>query len=106
MKALKKSIRILLVTAFWIGVWALAAWGVGKPLLLPSPAAVAVKLWELMQTANFYLVTLNSLSNVAVGILFAILGGTLFALLTHRCKPLKELIFPLMTVIKSTPVAS
>ncbi|MBR3894953.1 MAG: ABC transporter permease subunit [Clostridia bacterium] len=106
MKALKKAARILLVAAFWIGVWALAAWGVGKPLLLPSPVAVAGKLWELMQTAEFYLVTLNSLSNVAIGILFAILGGSLLAILTFRSRLLRELILPLMTVIKSTPVAS
>lgn len=103
---LKKIIRTLLVAAFWIGVWAIAAWGVGKPLLLPSPAEVAVKLWELMQTAEFYLITLNSLSNVAFGILSAILLGSLLAILTFRSRLLRELVLPLMTVIKSTPVAS
>lgn len=106
MKRFQKIVRILLVAAFWIGVWALASWGVGKPVLLPSPAEVAVCLWGLMRSVDFYRITFHSLSNVAVGIFFAVFGGTLLAILTSRVGFLRELTLPLMTVMKATPVAS
>ncbi|MBO5294846.1 MAG: ABC transporter permease subunit [Clostridia bacterium] len=106
MKILRRILRILLIAAFWIGVWAFASWRVGKPLLLPSPAAVAARLWELMQTAEFYRTALNSLWNIVTGILIAVLGGSLLAVLTSRIKLLREVLLPIMTVIKTTPVAS
>lgn len=106
MKILRRILRILLIAAFWIGVWAFASWRVGKPLLLPSPAAVAARLWELMQTAEFYRTALNSLWNIVTGILIAVLGGSLLAVLTSRIKLLREVLLPIMTVIKATPVAS
>ena len=53
MKQLRRIGRILLIAAFWLGLWAIASWGVGKPLLLPSPAAVFVRLFELAQTKAF-----------------------------------------------------
>ena len=106
MKILKRCVKILLIAAFWLVVWSLAAWGVGKPLLFPAPLAVLKRLLELMTTASFYTITARSLWNVLSGILFALLGGCLLAMLTSRLKPMRELIFPLMTVIKATPVAS
>lgn len=106
MKILRRILRILLIAAFWIGVWAFASWRVGKPLLLPSPTAVATRLWELMQTAEFYRTALNSLWNIITGILIAVLGGSLLAVLTSRIRLLREVLLPIMTVIKATPVAS
>ena len=106
MKATKRLVRILLIAAFWIGIWALVAWGVGKPALFPSPASVAVRLCELVCTPAFYLVTLTSLYNVLLGILLAIFFACLTAILTSHVKSIRELIQPLMAVIKATPVAS
>lgn len=106
MKQLRRICRILLIAAFWIGLWAVASWGVGKPLLLPSPAAVFSRLFELAQTAEFYTVVGNSLWNVLSGILVAVLGGCLLGVLTSHVPLLRDLLLPVMTVIKATPVAS
>lgn len=106
MKLLKRACRILLILAFWIGVWAFAAWRIGKPLLFPSPLAVVKRLGELIQTKEFYLITASSLWNIVSGILIAVLCGSLLAVLTSRLRLLRELILPIMTVIKATPVAS
>ena len=106
MKIFKRICRILLILAFWIGVWAIAAAAVGKPLLFPSPLSVAKRLLELLGTAEFYLVTAISLKNVLVGITVAVLGGAALALITSRVSILREAILPVMTVIKATPVAS
>ena len=106
MKILRRCVRILLIAVFWLGIWAVAAWIVEKPLLFPSPFAVLKRMGELMTTAEYYAVTARSLFNILSGILIAVVGGALLSLLTSRLKLLRELILPLMTVIKATPVAS
>ena len=106
MKLFQRICRILLIAAFWIGLWAFAAWRVGKPLLVPSPAAVLTRLLELAQTKEFYTVVGNSLWNVLSGILIAVLGGCLLAFVTAHFRLLRDLLLPIMTAIKATPVAS
>ena len=106
MKHLWRVCRILLVAAFWIALWAFSAWRVGKPLLFPSPLAVLTRLWELAQTKEFYTVVGNSLWSVLSGILIAVLLGSILSALTAHVKVLRDLLLPIMTVIKATPVAS
>lgn len=106
MKYLNRIFRVVLILLFWIGVWWLAAWRVGKPLLFPSPLPVVERLAEMMRTAEFYRITANSLLNVLKGILIAVLGGCILSAITSRIKLLREAVLPLMTVIKATPVAS
>lgn len=102
----KRCVRVLLIAAFWLGIWALASHCVGKPLLFPSPFAVFKRLGELMTTAEYYAITARSLWNILSGILIAILGGCLLAVLTSRVELLRQALLPAMTVIKATPVAS
>lgn len=106
MKILKKIGRVLLVAAFWIAVWALAAHKFGKPLLFPSPASVLKTLAELLQTKEFYIVTATSLINILSGTLLAVLSASVLAMATARFRILRDLIYPVMAVVKATPVAS
>ncbi len=106
MKILKKILYWTLIIAFWVGLWAVAAWHVGKPLLFPTPWAVLVRLFELLGTKTFYEVTATSIGNITAGIIFALILGCVLALLSSRIKPLRDLCLPVMTVIKATPVAS
>ena len=106
MKLLKKATLLFFSVAFWIGVWWIASLKMGKPLLLPSPLDVATTLGSLLGTADFYLVTARSLCNVMLGILIATLMGVALSLITSHVSFLRQLLLPLMTVIKATPVAS
>ncbi len=106
MKILKKIGRALLVAAFWIAVWALAAHRFGKPLLFPSPLSVLKTLGELLQTKEFYVATGNSLGNILLGTFSAILCACILAVITSRIRFIRELIYPVMAVVKATPVAS
>lgn len=100
-------LRVILVTAFWLGVWAIASWKTADySVLFPSPAAVAKTLWKMLGTAEYYRTVLRSFRNVAAGIVVSVAGGVLLAFLTWRVRPVRDLILPLMTVIKATPVAS
>lgn len=106
MKTLKKIGRALLVAAFWLGVWALAAHRFGKPLLFPSPLSVLETLGKLLVTKEFYLITAKSIGSILFGTLSAIICACVLALVTARIRFIRDLIHPVMAVVKATPVAS
>lgn len=105
-KNFKKIGRALLVTAFWLSVWAIAAYRFGKPLLFPSPVSVLKTLIELLGTKEFYLATGNSLANILLGTVSAILCACILVIITSRIHFVRDLIHPVMAVVKATPVAS
>lgn len=101
-----KVLRRLAVIAFWLAVWQLAAAAVGKELLLPGPPAVMKKLIELASAETFWCTLARSILRVLTGILSAVVLGVLAGLLTHKSRLARELLSPIMTLLKSTPVAS
>ncbi len=101
-----KICRILLAAAFWVFVWWLAASRYGKPLLFPSPKEVFPTLWNMLQTSEFYKIVSTSLGNIFIGLIWAILMGTVLAIVTSYLPLIRDLISPFMTVVKATPVAS
>lgn len=102
----RKLIQYALVTAFWLGVWALAAHFVGESLLLPTPGEVLVRLWTLSGQGSFWLTVLTSLGRILGGVAVALLCGVILATATHFVPWLYSLFYPLITVIRATPVAS
>lgn len=91
---------------FWIGIWAIAAELIGNQLLLPSPVSVAVRIFELMSQTRFWTITALSLFRIMAGILSAIALGILLALLITYNQFIRELLSPILTIVKVTPVAS
>ncbi len=102
----RKTLRTIVVLLFWLLAWALAARTVGQELLLPSPLQTAQKLLSLMMTADFWLTVARTMLRVLAGILAAVVLGVLLALLTHWSALARALLSPIMTLLKSTPVAS
>lgn len=96
----------VLTLLFWLGVWLLLAHTVDQALLVPGPLAVFRRLLELAGTAEFWKITFTSIGRVLLGILVAGALGVLLAVLTTASRLLDTLLSPLMTVVKSTPVAS
>lgn len=105
-KILFVLIKTVLVIGFWIAVWALLAKKVGLELLLPSPKTTVITLFELIKTYTFWKITFNSLMNVLIGIIVSLIIGSALAIVTEKSKILNALLSPLLTVIKSTPIAS
>jgi NitT/TauT family transport system permease protein len=90
----------------WLLAWEVGSRLLAQSILLVSPAAVAVRLLELVQTADFWQAVFSSFLRIAGGFLAAVLLGTPAAALSARFRPLRELLMPLMLAVKSTPVAS
>lgn len=91
---------------FWLLVWEGMSQWVGHEILLASPTSVFVALFELCQTLIFWQTILFSSLRIILGFTLALTLGTLLAICSHRSKVIKELISPLMKLIKAMPVAS
>ena len=97
-----KPVKTLLAVLFWLALWQLLSAAVGSALLLPAPLAVVQRLFELMGTAEFWYTVLLSLLRISAGIVSALVLGVITAVLTSRF----ALLSPVISVIKTTPVAS
>ncbi len=106
MKKLKGHGKNLIAAAFWLCLWWILSAVIAKPLLLPSPPAVAERLLSLIATAAFWQITAVSLLRILLGLLSALVLGCALAVLTSRYELLHILFAPVLTVVKATPVAS
>ncbi len=98
--------KVAIALIFWFAVWALVSFRINSELLFPSPASVGRTLIDLVQSKDFWLITLLSLIRVIWGILVSLLLGSVLAYLTTQIKLLHILVSPALSAIKSTPVAS
>ena len=79
---------------------------VGRAVVLPTPLAVAERFLALAHTAGFWRALCGSLSRVTAGYLIGTLGGIAVGICMFFVRPVHTLLAPLLTVIRSTPVAS
>ena len=99
-------IKYTAVLAFWIGVWCIASYRTASELLFPSPSSVAKALGKLIVTKDFWITTAYSLLRVLAGILISLVIGSALAVLTERLSVFKLALSPIISIVKSTPVAS
>lgn len=97
------ALPILLV---WLAVWYAVSEIIGLELLIPSPSAVLDSFITLIKEKEFYISCLNSLYKVIAGWSLGVISGTLIAVLTSLSRILRELLKPVLHIIKATPVAS
>ncbi len=106
MKALKTILKNLIVLLFWLAVWQLIVLLVDNRLLLPAPLDVLGRISELVLSLEFWRITAMSLGRILLGVVCAVAFGVALAVATSCSGLLRSLFAPLITVIKSTPVAS
>ena len=91
---------------FWTAVWGIGARWLNNPLLLPGPVQVLRCLWNLMGTLSFWQITVVSLGRILLGVVCAVVLGTVLAVLTAKSRLIHALIAPALTATQATPVAS
>ena len=94
-----------LIILFWIFIWQLAAWLIHNNIILVGPADAGLALLRLIPTGGFWLSIAHSFVKISLGFLLAFacglaLGGA------DRFPLLKELLAPIISLLKSIPVAS
>lgn len=102
----KTVLKTFLVILFWIFIWALCALGVGKDILLPSPRSVLSAFSVLCREPSFYLSVLYSVARVSAGFILGCFFGILFAVLAKLIPGFRTLTSPILSAVRSTPVAS
>jgi len=105
-KILSRVLTSLGVLAFWLAVWFLLSYSVSNRFLLPSFTDTAQALWGLLCEKEFFIITFFTLGRIVFGLVVSFAIGILLAVITENSKILKAILSPLLTVIKSTPVAS
>ena len=96
---------------FWLAVWQLAAMAMAAAyrhggLLLASPLTALGRLGELALTGDFWAAVGRSAALILGGFLLSCALGTACAALAARLRWLRELLSPLVAVVKAVPVVS
>ena len=105
-KSPRHLLRGLLIALFWLGVWQAASMLVAKPVLFASPLDTVRALLALLPTGDFWLSVLGSFRRIAMGFFLALALGSLTGAAAFRFSLLRELVSPMLTLMKSVPVAS
>lgn len=71
-----------------------------------SPVVAGKRLVQLLLEIHFWSTVLHSTERIMGGFLLGALAGTVMAVLAFRHKKVEELCYPMICVMKSTPVAS
>ena len=94
------------VLAFWLVIWQIVAVTINQDIVLTSPIQTIQTLLSLAQLREFWVSIGLSLLRIFVGGALAFTFGSLLAFLSFRYKLVKLLFEPLISTIKSIPVAS
>lgn len=94
------------VLCFWLLIWELVCRVVDNEIFLVSPLTVAKALLILIGQGKFWMTIAYSFLRIVLGFLLATLTGILLATLAYRFELLKELVHPVIAVVKAAPVAS
>ena len=105
-KCLFFALKYLLPIAFWCAIWQLFALRVNNMFILPDIKHTFIALKELLLSAKSYKIIGNSIIRVLSGLLLGTTLGIVLAVVSCKIKGIYYILSPLMSVIKSTPVAS
>ena len=110
LSTMKNNVKKILLTSlgilFWVAVWQISAMLLSKPYILPDVAETLSALGKIIVSDSFMTTVLSTIMRVVLGLSAGVLLGILLAFLTNRFPFLNVFITPIMSVIKSTPVAS
>lgn len=101
-----KIIKNILILLFWLTIWFLIARIVNQDLILPDPFLVFNTLIKLMATSSFWFNCLTSIYRILIGYLLGVTVSLLLVLLSCISNTFRQLISPIIKIIRSTPVAS
>ncbi|MBK5242291.1 ABC transporter permease [Clostridium sp.] len=94
------------VLLIWLLIWQLVYLFVDQELLISSPINIFMRIVELSFTTLFWKSIGISFMRIFIGLILALVSGTILAVITTKFKILDYFFKPVLNIIKSTPVAS
>ena len=102
----KKTIKRLLVAAFYLAGWEAVSLLVGKAYLVPAPLDTLMRFFELLLDGQSWIRAGMTLLRVTAGYALGVALGVLLAMLCAKVPAADTLLSPLRSVVKATPVTS
>ena len=102
----KRILEGIFSLIFWLSVWELLSRTLDVSFIFPNVFDTAKAFFALITTSVFQKSVIYSLLRVLLGFLFGLTAGIVLALIAFRFSLCRSLIFPMISVIKATPVAS
>lgn len=103
---MKKRLFMLGAVIFWLIIWQIGAMALDQKILLASPVEVAERLIQLIPQEGFLKSILFTLIRILIGFFAGIAAGTILAALSGKVSFVRQLFAPLISAMKSIPVAS
>ena len=103
---MKKRLITAFSVVFWLLLWQTAAALLDEKILLPSPIMVAERLAELVPQFDFIKSIGFTMVRILGGFFAGVTIGTALAALSGKVKFIRCLFAPLISAMKSIPVAS
>lgn len=103
---INKIIKNLIVLVFWLAVWQIIYMIIGRDILFASPASTLKALAELCLESMFYKTITISFLRIASGFFIGSAVGILLGIATGFSRTLYMLFKPVISIIRSAPVAS
>lgn len=107
---MKSRLKNALITAgcilFWLILWQLLAIRLDSKILIASPIEVAERLTSLVREEAFLRSILFSMGRILLGFALGMTVGSALALAAGKVRFIRRLFAPLISAMKSIPVAS
>lgn len=103
---MRAKIRKAVIILFWLAVWQAAAAWADNSILLVGPAEVLRAFVQNALQPDFLRIVFGSFARIGLGFGLALLAGLLLGALGSRFAPVQELLAPVISTLKSIPVAS
>lgn len=106
MKTTNPRFRKIMIILFWLIVWQAAGMMIDNSIIFVGPADMLASLLSQLPSGEFWLTIAYSFGKISLGFLSAFLLGILLGSASYRLPLLRELLEPVMLLMKSIPVAS
>lgn len=102
----KIIVKKALIILFWLVVWEGCAFFANNSIILVGPLEVVKALFKNLATVEFYKSALGSLLRIGLGFSAAFLLGVFLGAVSYCFSFTEEMLAPVVSAIKSVPVAS
>ena len=94
------------ILLFWLILWQMLSNWIHKPIYLVGPVETAQALLRLAGSSSFWTAVWGSLARIGAGFGLAAAAGLLCGSLGHFVPFVRELLSPMVSLMKTVPVAS
>ena len=105
-KGSRIQIRKAVILLFWLAVWQAAAVWTDNQILLTGPLQVLDAFAENIMRPDFLTIVLHSSARIGLGFFLAFFAGAALGAVSCRFPLLEEVLAPVVSALKSIPVAS